>query len=1024
MSQPNHQAISNGRDDTVIVSDAGLNRRVATAPHISESNAQFGERQVVRGEPPVFMFNPVRRQALDVGRGVPCMDGSSPKVTVIIAPVGYGKTVLMSEMLVALRRTGKPCIWLALDDRDNTVDNVISAMEVAMEAEAASVSALVSASVSASTAAASGDGMTLSLAQRPIRHPTHALFRGQESLTTRLDALLARINNDTLPFTLFIDNLNCCQDAVLGRLLDQLVFQTKASLQLVLSSTRELPMDTSRAQLQGLLRQFGPAELSFTESEVASMLGPELCQHVGMTGVSDITRQTEGWPAAVRMVQIILSNSSHPLAALKTFSGSDEALAHFLNRQVLSGFPPDVRDFLLCIAQLRTFCPELCSYIMGGSRSGAATQIDSKHHLAYLLERNVFVIPLDRNRSWYRLHGLFREHLLHEAEQILSLERRQELISRAADWSEKQGYWREAIDYALACGATECLCRILEHRAPIQVRKLGDVSRYITLIDTLHEQGHQAGLEAEYWFVWALVFQRRYDQARRQSARLMARVQQQQSMTDDASVRNLQRRSTILQASLDSLSDHLQEAHVGASAWLAGVDGSDDPFNLTAANCIESGYFTTTYRFVDARQAIQAAHATAFQASSAYVTGWVTLYAALIPIYEGNHATAYAELMPSLTIAKTTLGDDLGICGTMALVAAKCAAEMGLDEEARELYDFGIRTSRTHGFLETAACGLEAAILLWNGDREERISIPFLREVAGAYPPRLSLMLSCYLIRRLLVLGRVQDARDEARRIGLNSGIHSAAHGSGTGISHAAITGASKAANAMATDTTVSVDAVYASTAAASSGYLTALIDDTRLALLIARGRYALAGPMLDLAMQRAKTLNCAARQVDLGLAAATIALRTDQPALAVRHITRVVSIAARNGIVRPFNDYTETLAAIVADTKVTAWGFALQEERRFFADRCRALRFGDAALYDRISVLHDEAPYLLAQLTARELELIGYIDAGLSNQQIADRIDVALTTVKWHLQNLYAKLGAANRTAAVAKARALNLLK
>ena len=95
-------------------------------------------------------------------------------------------------------------------------------------------------------------------------------------------------------------------------------------------------------------------------------------------------------------------------------------------------------------------------------------------------------------------------------------------------------------------------------------------------------------------------------------------------------------------------------------------------------------------------------------------------------------------------------------------------------------------------------------------------------------------------------------------------------------------------------------------------------------------------------------------------------------------------------------------------------------DERRFFAELCRRLPGADAR--SPIAALIDE-PRLLGNPTPRELELLGYIDAGLTNQQLADRTDVTLTTVKWHLQNLYGKLGVSSRSAALARARALNLL-
>ncbi|WP_114970578.1 LuxR C-terminal-related transcriptional regulator [Rhodoferax ferrireducens] len=907
------------------------------------------ERTIGRTDPPAFMYPPLRTRALEQLKGT--TELAAPKAIVIIAPVGYGKTVLMSMMLSELRRTGKQCTWFALDDRDTAVESIISALEMLL------------------------NGRETRL------HPTQALFRGQPPLETRIDSLIGLVNHYPLPLTLFIDNINCCTDDALGPLLDKLVFQTKSSLQLVLSSTREIPVDVSRAQLQGLIRQIGLAELSFSTEEVGKLLGANLCHLIGHHGVEDVAQQTEGWPAAVRMAQIILSNTEHPQAALKVFSGSDEALAHLLNRQVLSVFPAEVRDFLLCIAQVRTFCLELCSHIIGSDRA--------KEYLAYLLDRNVFVIPLDRNRSWYRLHGLFREHLLREAQSALTATRRQEVLTRAAHWCEKNKYWRESVEYALASGSASTASKILEHIAPVFVRNSGLILQYIQWIELLHEQGHQAGPEAEYWFAWALAFHRRYDYARRQCANLAMRVQRQSKKDDGEKKKDLQRRISILRASIDSLSDHLQDAHIGASKWLAGAGaGMDDPFNLAAAYCIESGYFSRIFRFVEARSAIHSAREAAFQANSAYVDGWISSFSALISIYEGNYAAAYPELVAALASTKASLGDDAGICGTMAMVAAKCAAEMGLTEEAWQLFELGSRTSRTHGFLEAAACGLEAAVLLWTGNSNDRISLALLREVASAYAPRLSLMLSCYLIRRLLVLGRLDDARDEAERIGLED------------------------------DSTIEHQRP-----ASRIAQLDALIEDTKIAFLIASGKWKPAELLIAEQTPRAKASNCAFRLVELALASATIALRTDQQLLAVRHITRAIRIAATHCIVRPFNDQAETLAAIVADTKVNAWGFARHEERLFFVDRCRSLTFPDQSLYDRLASVHEEEPHLATPLTSRELELLGYIDAGLSNQQIADGIDVSLTTVKWHLQNLYAKLCVKNRSAALAKARVLNLL-
>jgi LuxR family maltose regulon positive regulatory protein len=907
------------------------------------------EQMIGRTAPPSFMFDPVSTLALagvEGGAGLAC------KILSISAPVGYGKTVLISRLLTRQREAGCHCIWLTLDERDDTIENVLTSLE--------------------------------SLLERRVlnEHPAHALFRGQDSVDRRVAALVDAANRYPQPLILFLDNLHFCTDAACARLLDKLAFATRPSVQLVLSSVRDIPLDVSRAQLQGLIRQIGVEDLSFNESEVAALLGPDLVRRIGDKGVSALTQRTEGWPAAIRMAQIILSNAADPSRALENFSGSDQTLAQLLNRQVLQGFPADVRDFLLKIALLRTFNVELCEVAVGHA--------DVQARLAYVIDHNVFVIPLDRHGQAYRLHGLFRDFLLREGERVLSRQSRAAILQRAAQWCQQHGEASSAVEYALASGDASITSEILEHIAPEMVRDRGQAQQYIQWMEALHTQGHQAGPEAEYWFAWALTFYRRYEYARHLLTQLAGRMRRQAAETGDAS-RDLQRRIDILRTSIDSLSDRINDAHQGAAHWLSGiVAGQDHPFNITAAHCIESGYFSSALRFVEARQAIQSAREAAFQTHSAYVDTWVNTYAALIPLREGDYASAFADLKTALELARSLLGNDAASTGTMAVMAARCAIEMGRLDEGRQLLESGLPNSRTHGFLEVAACGLEAAVVLWSDEAGEFMPLAQLRDIASAYAPRLSLMLSCYLIQRLLVLGRLSQAQLEAEHIGL-------------------MTGPVASLGGLAPVPKIAV--------------LDVLFNVTRIRLLLWSGQYKQAEPLIEEALRLTKSHGCVADQVELLLSAATLAARAGEPSLAVRHITRAVSLAANRGIVRPFHDHAEALACVVGETKLSAWGFATQAERDFFAALCRALPFSDPRLADKLSALTSDDELPATQLTSREHELLGYIEVGFSNQQIADRIDVSLTTVKWHLQNLYAKLSVKNRSAALARARVLNLL-
>lgn len=899
-----------------------------------------------RTAPPSFLFRPVRTRILaELESGA----GLTHKVLSIVAPVGYGKTVTMAELFSHLTEQGELCFWIALDERDASVARVLQLIE--------------------------------ELARGPevALHPTQALFRGDESPEMRVEALLELATNISRPFTLFIDNLNCCTDEALGPLLDSLVFRTSPAIRFVFSSTAELPLNLTRAKLEGLVRQISYSELSLDADQTGELLGPRLAAQIGSEGVDAVLRRTEGWPAAARMAQIVLASAENPADALNRFSGSDEDVAALLNRQVLSGFPPEVREFLLCISPLRTFSVDLCRHATGSALA--------ERHLALLLRRNVFVIPLDRNRTWYRLHGLFREFLLDECARVLDPQVRRDVLVRAAEWCEQGGQWHDAIDYALAADAVDIVSRILESTATTFVRDRGDMRQYIEWVEALHGRGRRPGWEAEYWYLWALAFHRRYEYGRRQCEQLAARIRaDMQAGGDPVRLGELQRRVDIVKISIDIFTDRPADAGRNATQWLSGAH-ADDPFNVAAASGSESIHYSSAFMFADARRSAQVAKTAAFQAGSAYATGWIAALSGLIPVCEGSYADARDELASALAIARRDLGDGTGICGTIALIAAKPAIEMGLDAEARELLTFGMRTSQVHGFVDAAACGLDAAAKLWRGKDDDVVGIQRLREIAGSYPPRLSFMLTCYLARRLLRLGRLDEALDEASRIGLRDAEPPTVLPSSAGV------------------------------ARGREAYFALAIE-----LSIAQGRFRQAESLIAEEARHATQDGRPARLVDLALNETAIAMQANKVNVAGRHLSRAIRLATRRRVIRPFRDLADTIAALVENAKPSAWGFALAEERSFFAEICQMAPMADPLLQDRLVALNTSSP-LIEGLTARQTELLALLDAGLSNQQMADHIDVSLTTIKWHLQQLYGKLGVASRAAALARARALNLL-
>ncbi|MCK9285252.1 MAG: LuxR C-terminal-related transcriptional regulator [Rhodocyclaceae bacterium] len=904
-------------------------------------------------EPPLFSFPIVRTAVFEELTQA----GARPpeKLTVVTAPTGYGKTVLLTALHDHYRENGGDVLWLALDDRDIGAGRVLAHLE-----------------------------KLFGLHEERIA-PIQAMHQGDEPLDERMGRLLERIAAVEQPTTLFIDNLDYCTDPVLARLIDGLIFRTPRPVFLVLSSARIQTFSAARAKLEGLLRNVGLADLSLDGAATLELLGPALHTRLSNASVEAIVRQTEGWPSAVRLMKIILSTAASPDDAVASFTGADEDLAALLNRQILGGLETGFRQFLLQISQLRSFNADLAREATGDPLAAG--------YIERLWQNSIFLIPLDRNRSNYRLHTLFREFLNREAQNELAPEKRLQVLNRAALWCEKAGCRDEAIDYALAARALPQAISMLERIAPVVVRDHGDLRRYIDWVEKLHAQGERGGWETDYWYVWALVFHRRYEKARGQVARLVERWQDETAGNpEDAGLRALGRRIDIIRITIGVHTDRLEEAQLNAQRWLCeanganGASGADDPFDVTIASCAASFHAVASCKLVEARSMIRLAQSSVEQSQNHHAMGWVAVAVALAAMREGEYRTAYRELVAALEKARAALGDRAGICSPLALLAAKCAVEMGMAEEAAELLAFGLRRIKSYGIIDAAALGFDAALKLWNGQDGAAISVGALKEIAKAYPPRLSLMLSCFLIRRLIRLGRVEEAKLEAEHIGLRQG-----------------------------DAEPGVEM-------AASGGLRDLVAATQTDLQIALGRLKQAGDRVADEIQRARSDGRAARLVELALDEAAIGLCSRNATPATRHLGRAISLAARRQYLRPFLDRPELVAALVNQTRLKDWRFTLDEEQRFFARICQDLPTGNAVLADQMQEI-GSARSLSETPTEKELGLLSLIEAGLSNKQIADHLSMTVPTIKWHLYNLYIKLGVNSRAAALARARSLNLL-
>ncbi|MFG0230013.1 LuxR C-terminal-related transcriptional regulator [Achromobacter sp. 413638] len=884
------------------------------------------------------------------------------KLTAVVAPIGYGKTVLLSTLYQDRARWDQASWWFCLDERDITLDRLLDGLQAKFE-------------------------MPEGGRRRPASEATAAMHQGGEPDSERIRRVIDRLQAWRSPLMLFIDNLNYCHDPAVGDLLEQLVFHTPPWIWVVCSSTGALPIDLVRCKLEGQLTQYGTADLSFDDEAVRDVLGSEVCQRLRPESLQAIMRRTEGWPAAVRLMQILLSSSRDPEKTLADFSSLDQDIATLLNTQVLNEFDPALRSFLLALSLLRDFDVALATEATGDAQA--------EGHLRYLWTHNVFLIPVDGEQR-YRLHNLFREFLRAQAAREMSEDHRKAVLERAALCCEREVRCADAIDYALSAGSNRIAAEILERTAPVFVRDLGYLRRYLDWISQLHAVGEHGGWEADYWYVWALVFRRRYGQAREEVDRLAERVDQARDAEQGHTrkVALVARRIEIIRIALAVYTDRLQEAYQRADQWLkmSDLEGgafADSPFDIATVASGAAIASVSVCHLTEARRMVRAASASIGQSDSAYGHGWVAAVNALVLLREGDYLSAYGGLVDAMSSAKRELGDHAAIVGSMALLAARAAVEMDLRDEARDLLSRGAHQITTHGILDTAAHGLDAAVKLWPGQDTESLSLASLRRIAAAYPPRLSLMLSCFIARRYIQLGRLEEARQEACALGID----------------------------------IEFDAELCAKAQAEHGAaFRDLVQATQLELLVAAGRLKTASKAINEESVRARAEGRTERLVELALDEAFLSqCTTHNTAPAARYLTRAISLASRRRHLRPFRDRRDLIAGLVNNTRLKDWPFVSEEERRFFIEICSGLKVGNPIL-DQMQEL-DGAHSLGETPTTRELELLALIEAGLSNQEIADRLTLSVATVKWHLYNLYAKLGVKNRASALARARSLNLL-
>lgn len=350
------------------------------------------------------------------------------RLTLVAAPAGFGKTSILTEWL-ATGAAGDRVAWLSLDERDNDPARFWRYLLAAIETV--------------------DPGLTVAAA---------ALLAAGSAST---EAVLATLVNDLHAggdgLVVVLDDLHAVDSASVHDGLAFLIDTLPQGVRLVVASRTDPPLPLGRLRARGDLTELRAADLRFTSDEAAAYLNGTMSLGVTPADLAALADRTEGWIAALQLAALSLQGRDDPSAFIAGFAGDDRYIVDYLVEEVLQRQPPELRDFLLQTSVLGRLSGSLCDAVTGGT-GGAAT-------VEALDRANLFLVPLDDQREWYRYHHLFAEMLRAR----LVDERRgelQELNLRASAWFEQHGFTAEAIGHAIDARSFDRAAALIKAAAP------------------------------------------------------------------------------------------------------------------------------------------------------------------------------------------------------------------------------------------------------------------------------------------------------------------------------------------------------------------------------------------------------------------------------------------------------------------------------------------------------------------------------------------------------------------------------
>lgn len=355
-------------------------------------------------------------------------DGRSASLTLVDAPVGYGKTMLLRSWCAEHAR---PIAWITLDDAD---------------ADPVRLWTYVATSVDR-------------VAQGVARPTLKRLAVPGAPVELAVDQLLSALHSHGQPLTIVLDDLHLLGSEPSYRSVEHAVERLPQNVRVLAATRSDPPIRLARLRARSGLAEIRARDLAFTVEEARELLVGRERIELDDEHLERLVARTEGWPAGLYLAALWLRELADPHEGVRAFAGGHRQVADYLAGEVLDSLPLDTKDFLIRTSVLGRFTPDLCDAVLD--------RRDSATVLAELERSNVFIVALDGRGEWYRYHHLFADLLSLELAQTRIVEPA-ELHRRAAEWYRGRGLVEDAIEHAIAAGDDRLVAEVLvEHQVAL-----------------------------------------------------------------------------------------------------------------------------------------------------------------------------------------------------------------------------------------------------------------------------------------------------------------------------------------------------------------------------------------------------------------------------------------------------------------------------------------------------------------------------------------------------------------------------